>query len=144
MFFFLDKDNLLSLEEFKAFLKVVDSKITTLPATAACAGQGGDSNKKKMVYIVSGNYLGISLSQLGKGLENEIVPFSYKFLGQMSYVGGDHAVGDIMGKWKITGFGTWWLWRANIWIKQFSMRNRVYIMLDWMKTILFGRDISKF
>jgi NADH:ubiquinone reductase (non-electrogenic) len=100
--------------------------------------------------------LGIALNNLGMNKEDAIVPFNYKFLGQMSYVGGDKAVGDIMGKWKITGnifvyssfsvigFGTWWLWRANIWYKQFSVRNRVYIALDWFKTILFGRDISKF
>jgi NADH dehydrogenase FAD-containing subunit len=37
------------------------------------------------------------------------------------------------------GFG---LWRGVYWAKQASMRNRVLVLLDWVKTRLFGRDIT--
>jgi NADH dehydrogenase FAD-containing subunit len=37
------------------------------------------------------------------------------------------------------GFG---LWRSVYLMKQASMRNRVLVFFDWMKTRLFGRDIT--
>ena len=82
VFFFLDKDNLLSLEEFKAFLKVVDSKITTLPATAACAGQGGDSNKKKRVYIVQGIIWEFPCHSWERALKMKLSHFRTSFWGK--------------------------------------------------------------
>ncbi len=37
----IDKDDMLQLSEFKEMVKKVDSKVTTLPATAQCASQQG-------------------------------------------------------------------------------------------------------
>jgi NADH dehydrogenase FAD-containing subunit len=37
------------------------------------------------------------------------------------------------------GFG---LWRGVYWAKQASMRNRVLVLLHWVKTRLFGRDVT--
>jgi NADH:ubiquinone reductase (non-electrogenic) len=36
------------------------------------------------------------------------------------------------------------LWRSVYITKQVSMRNRVLILFDWLKTRVFGRDISLF
>ena len=39
------------------------------------------------------------------------------------------------------GFGTW---RSVYLMKQASTRNRILVFIDWVKTRLFGRDISSF
>lgn len=40
-----DKDNVLSMDEFAKLLKVIDSKITSLPATAQRAASQGNDRK---------------------------------------------------------------------------------------------------
>jgi NADH dehydrogenase FAD-containing subunit len=35
------------------------------------------------------------------------------------------------------------LWRGVYWAKQASMRNRVLVLLDWVKTRWFGRDVTE-
>ena len=36
------------------------------------------------------------------------------------------------------------LWRSVYITKQVSMRNRILILFDWLKTRVFGRDVSLF
>lgn len=36
------------------------------------------------------------------------------------------------------------LWRAAYWTKQVSLQNKMLIPMHWLKSLLFGRDISRF
>jgi NADH dehydrogenase FAD-containing subunit len=91
--------------------------------------------------LSEGKYLATLFNNQARG--KPIDPFVFKPLGQLAYVGGSDAVGEI-GHWKLTGFATWWVWRATVWVEQNSFRNKVLIGFDWVKTQLFGRDITKF
>jgi NADH dehydrogenase FAD-containing subunit len=67
----------------------------------------------------------------------------------LAYTGGGVALaqlqltpdekGMVKGKGKI-GFG---LWRSVYLSKQVSWRNRTLVFLDWAKTQVFGRDITR-
>merc|ERR1719354_993095 len=81
--------------------------------------------------------------------DNVAAPFQFLNLGILAYTGGGSALaqlqvtpqekGRLKGKGKI-GFG---LWRSVYLSKQVSWRNRVLVFLDWTKTQIFGRDITR-
>nr|AOE43307.1 calcium-binding EF-hand domain-containing protein [Rostrostelium ellipticum] len=127
--FDLNKDNFLQLNEFKLLIERIDQNLTTLPATAQVANQEG-------VY-------------LAKAFNQNMVdparvePFNYRHLGSFAYIGHHNAVADIPGAFSGGGFGVWWAWRAVYLEKQFSWKNKMLVSLDWSKTMLFGRDISR-
>eukprot|EP00594_Rhizosolenia_setigera_P014086 CAMPEP_0178965062 /NCGR_PEP_ID=MMETSP0789-20121207/16048_1 /TAXON_ID=3005 /ORGANISM="Rhizosolenia setigera, Strain CCMP 1694" /LENGTH=673 /DNA_ID=CAMNT_0020649955 /DNA_START=62 /DNA_END=2083 /DNA_ORIENTATION=+ len=76
-------------------------------------------------------------------------PFQFLNLGILAYTGGGSALaqlqvtpnesGRVKGRGKV-GFG---LWRSVYLTKQVSWRNRVLVATDWVKTQLFGRDITR-
>jgi len=130
------KKGTLSLEQFKVLLKKVDSTLTTLPQTAQVASQ-------------QGRYLGRIFNEMARRGEKEFEPlkhhkFIYNHLGSFAYIGMKHAVAELPGHINSGGFLTWWLWRSAFLSEQVSWRTRVLVAIDWLKTILFGRDISKF
>ena len=77
-------------------------------------------------------------------------PFQFLNLGILAYTGGGSALAQLQltpaeqarvkGKGKI-GFS---LWRSVYLSKQVSFRNVCLISLDWLKTRIFGRDITSF
>jgi NADH:ubiquinone reductase (non-electrogenic) len=123
-----DKDGVLSLAEFKELLRVADSKVKSLPSTAQVANQ-------------QGKYLGKALNDVAG--QKPAAPFVYQHFGSFAYVGGRNSVADLPSM-KIGGFGAWWLWRSAYIFNQHSLRNRYLVGSDWLKTIIFGRDISRF
>jgi len=76
-------------------------------------------------------------------------PFQFLNLGILAYTGGGSALAQLQvapaekarlkGTGKI-GFG---LWRSVYLSKQVSWRNRVLVFIDWGKTKVFGRDITR-
>jgi len=44
----------------------------------------------------------------------------------------------------IVGFPSWFLWRSAYLTQLGSWRLRMQVPIDWTKTILFGRDVSRF
>ncbi|EFA76339.1 calcium-binding EF-hand domain-containing protein [Heterostelium album PN500] len=133
--FDVNKDNFLQFDEFQHLIEKIDSNLTTLPATAQVANQ-------------MGIYLAKTMNNMTKDpsqdyLDQKIQPFRYKHLGSFAYIGHHNAVADIPGKFSGGGFGVWWAWRAIYLEKQFSLKNKFLVSLDWSKTILFGRDISR-
>lgn len=76
-------------------------------------------------------------------------PFQFLNLGILAYTGGGSALaqlqvapgekGSVKGKGKV-GFG---LWRSVYLTKQVSWRNRFLVLTDWVKTQIFGRDITR-
>jgi NADH dehydrogenase len=81
-----------------------------------------------------------------RGREDAAV-FTFLNLGLLAYVGGGEAlaavqIGDvpIMSYAGSIGFV---LWRSVYLVKQVATRNRVLVSFDWMKTALFGRDMTR-
>lgn len=76
-------------------------------------------------------------------------PFQFLNLGILAYTGGGSALAQVQllpsgdktvkGSGKI-GFG---LWRSVYLSKQVSWRNRILVFVDWTKSQLFGRDITR-
>lgn len=76
-------------------------------------------------------------------------PFQFLNLGILAYTGAGSALAQLQltpaenakvkGKGKI-GFG---LWRSVYLSKQVSWRNRFLVFVDWSKTQIFGRDITR-
>ncbi|ELR12509.1 pyridine nucleotidedisulfide oxidoreductase domain containing protein, partial [Acanthamoeba castellanii str. Neff] len=124
----LDKNQVLDREEFKALLTEVDKNLVELPATAQVASQ-------------EGKYLGQALNALARG--QEVEQFHYKPLGSLAYIGARESVLELPGGFSFGGFTTWFAWRSAYLAKQVSWRNKFMVAMDWMKELLFGRDISK-
>jgi len=98
-----------------------------LPMTAQVAQQEG----KHLVRVLE------ALAQ-----EKPPPPFEYKHMGMMAYVGDNKALADLP-KFKGRGVTTWFLWRSAYLTKLVSFRNKILVMIDWIKTFFFGRDISQ-
>jgi NADH:ubiquinone reductase (non-electrogenic) len=94
--------------------------------------------------------------------------FHYRHLGSFAYIGSEHAVAEFAGSCAkrrqlvracvqhadgsnvscteglvLEGFGAWWLWRSVYLSKQYSLRNKLYVGVNWLKTWIFGRDITR-
>jgi NADH:ubiquinone reductase (non-electrogenic) len=70
-------------------------------------------------------------------------PFVYKRMGMLAYVGGNRAVADLPGI-KASGFVTFVFWRSVYLSKLVSVRNRILVLFDWVKSHVLGRDLSRF
>ncbi len=123
-----NKDGFLSVHEFQSFLAAADNGMKSYPATAQVASQ-------------QGKYLGKVFNGLAKNQHTD--PFTYSHYGSFAYVGSNKSVADFNG-WTLSGLASWWLWRSFYLAEQHSLRTKVLISVDWMKAIVFGRDISKF
>ncbi|CAK0781088.1 hypothetical protein CVIRNUC_005282 [Coccomyxa viridis] len=133
-----------------------------LPATAQVAGQQG-AYVARMInrgYIPGRGGLTAPFpcrrveassisSQDGATVDEKYFSKNFQFLslGAMAYIGSDKAVTQLeAGKamFDIAGYISFLLWRSVYVTKQVSTRNRVLILFDWMKTRIFGRDLSVF
>ena len=75
-------------------------------------------------------------------------PFRFLNLGILAYVGGSEAlvqvdVGGQGKKLKNAGRAGFALWRSVYLSKQYGLRNRMLVAVDWLKARVFGRDISR-
>jgi NADH dehydrogenase FAD-containing subunit len=86
----------------------------------------------------------------GEGQDQQLLveyakPFQFLNLGALAYVGASKALAQIsIDDRNVLGKGSlgFLLWRGVYWFKQVSWRNRVLIIVDWIKARLFGRDIG--
>ncbi|KAL1589939.1 hypothetical protein WHR41_01312 [Cladosporium halotolerans] len=73
-------------------------------------------------------------------------PFEYSHQGSLAYIGSEKAVADISwltGNLATGGQLTYFFWRSAYLSMCFSTRNRVLVFMDWMKSYIFGRDVSR-
>mmetsp|Transcript_27601 Transcript_27601/g.63974 ORF Transcript_27601/g.63974 Transcript_27601/m.63974 type:complete len:600 (-) Transcript_27601:255-2054(-) len=81
-----------------------------------------------------------------RGLE-QAPPFGFLNLGMLAYLGGGEAlsqvqVGDVnLLSW--AGSVGFLLWRSVYLVKQVATKNRVLVTFDWIKSAIFGRDITR-
>ncbi|KAK5122063.1 External alternative NADH-ubiquinone oxidoreductase mitochondrial [Meristemomyces frigidus] len=73
-------------------------------------------------------------------------PFEYSHQGSLAYIGGEKAVADISwltGNLATGGQLTYFFWKSAYLSMCFSTRNRILVIMDWTKTQIFGRDVSR-
>ncbi len=76
----------------------------------------------------------------------QIGPFEYSHQGSLAYIGSDKAVADISwfaGNIASGGTITYMFWRSAYLSMCFSTRNRILVVMDWVKSKAFGRDVSR-
>lgn len=90
-----------------------------------------------------------NIKDLHKRLRNlkQMAPFEYSHQGSLAYIGSDKAVADITwftgSNIAIGGSVTYLFWRSVYLNMCFSTRNRMLVATDWLKSYVFGRDVSR-
>ena len=113
------------------------------PATAQVASQQGEYLAERFNALaaqVKGAAHAEAVVEVGGGADR---PFSYVHLGNLAYIGGEHAAIDLGGGRSISGFAAYWLWKSVYFSTSVSTRTRLLLLSDWMRTAVFGRDVSK-
>ncbi|XP_061374746.1 internal alternative NAD(P)H-ubiquinone oxidoreductase A1, mitochondrial-like isoform X2 [Gastrolobium bilobum] len=104
-----------------------------------------------------GKYLASLLNKIGKAgaghanSEKEIEfgdPFVYQHLGSMATIGRYKALVDLRQSKEskglaLAGFLSFFIWRSAYITRVISWRNRFYVLVNWITTLVFGRDISR-
>jgi NADH dehydrogenase len=131
----------LSFDQVSSLLKEVNSRITSLPATAQRAHQQGKYLGKKFSKLAKAS-VSLTVNEILDGDIDDVIskPFQYRHLGSLAYI-GNSAVFDLPGYPLVLDFYGLYLWRMSYWLQSVSMRTRVLLFFDWMKRGLFGRDI---
>jgi NADH:ubiquinone reductase (non-electrogenic) len=76
----------------------------------------------------------------------QIGPFEYSHQGSLAYIGSEKAVADVSwfaGNIASGGTITYFFWRSAYLSMCFSTRNRILVLMDWCKSKVFGRDVSR-
>ncbi|CAD7703445.1 unnamed protein product [Ostreobium quekettii] len=126
--------NAISREEFNAVLHKIDSQLRPLPATAQVARQEGE-------YLA--RLFNTGSMTPGEDLSERIKAFRYAHKGQLAYVGEDKAVIDAPGLGPLWGIAAGLVWKGFETYSQISMRNKILVGFDWVKSKVFGRDVSR-
>ncbi|KAJ9148900.1 NADH dehydrogenase [Pleurostoma richardsiae] len=140
-----DQSGTLDFGELRELLKQIDSKLTSLPATAQRAHQQGQYLAHKFNRMARAAP-GLKANDIRDGDLDAAVyrAFEYKHLGSLAYI-GNSAVFDLGEGWNLTG-GLWavYAWRSVYFAQSVSFRTRVLMMMDWAKRGLFGRDLMSY
>ncbi|CAN6600166.1 external alternative NADH-ubiquinone oxidoreductase, mitochondrial [Trichomonascus vanleenenianus] len=76
-----------------------------------------------------------------------LLPFEYSHQGSLAYIGSERAVADVAfwgeGNFATGGSLTFLFWRSAYVSMCFSMRNKLLVVMDWLKVKMFGRDVSR-
>lgn len=95
------------------------------------------------VAMQEGRYLGRALASRAAGKE----PKAFRFvnLGMLAYIGESDALAEIpQAGVRSHGFLTVLFWRSAYLTRLVSLKSKVLVLFDWTKTLLFGRDLTKF
>ena len=148
-----DKDgsNTLDFAELHELLTQIDSKMTSLPATAQRANQQGIYLARKLNKLAQScdslqangiiDHAGESTANLD---EMVYKAFEYRHMGSLAYVGNSAVFdfGDGLGF--SGGLLAVYLWRSIYFAQSVSLRTRVVLAMDWAKRAMFGRDLMNF
>jgi NADH:ubiquinone reductase (non-electrogenic) len=103
--------------------------------------EGAELPATSQVAQQQGKYLARTLTRKARG--QSVEPFQYKHLGMLAYIGSNRALADL-ASFKGRGWATWLFWRSAYLSRIVSIKNKVSVVLDWIKAKIFGRDISQF
>jgi NADH:ubiquinone reductase (H+-translocating) len=134
-----DKSGTLDFGELNELLKQIDSKLTSLPATAQRAHQQGQYLARKFNKIALAAP-GMRMNQVDYGDLDEAVykAFEYRHMGSLAYV-GNAAIFDFGGLSFSGGLLAVYIWRSVYFAQSVSLRTRLLLAMDWTKRALFGR-----
>jgi NADH dehydrogenase len=140
----VDKSGTLDFDELKELLSQIDSKLTSLPATAQRAHQQGQYLARKFNKLAQAAP-GLAVNNVTDGDLDEAVykGFEYKHFGSLAYI-GNAAVFDLNGLSIGGGLIFVYLWRSVYFAQSVSLRTRMLLAMDWGKRALFGRDLMNF
>ncbi|PLN79577.1 putative NADH-ubiquinone oxidoreductase 64 kDa subunit [Aspergillus taichungensis] len=141
-----DKDHSGTLDfgELSELLHQIDTKLTSLPATAQRANQQGEYLGRKLRKIAAATP-GMRTNEIDYGDLDEAVykAFKYRHLGSLAYI-SNAAVFDFGGTNFAGGVLAMYLWRSVYFAQSVSFRTRCMLAMDWAKRTLFGRDLMSF
>lgn len=134
-----DKSGTLDFGELRELLMQIDSKLTSLPATAQRAHQQGQYLGHKFNKLAKAAP-GMAANEVDYGDLDDAVykAFEYKHLGSLAYI-GNAAVFDMNGLNLSGGLIAVYLWRSVYFAQSVSLRTRILLAMDWSKRALFGR-----
>ena len=134
-----DKSGTLDFGEVHELLMQIDSKLTSLPATAQRANQQGVYLGKKFNKIAAA-VPGFKANEIDYGDLDDAVfrAFEYHHMGSLAYV-GNAAIFDFNGLSFSGGLMAVYLWRSIYFAQSVSFRTRLLLTMDWTKRALFGR-----
>jgi NADH dehydrogenase len=134
-----DQSGTLDFGELRELLVQIDSKLTSLPATAQRAHQQGQYLGRKFNRIAQAAP-GMQLNEVDYGDIDDAVykAFEYKHLGSLAYI-GNAAIFDLNGYGLSGGLLAVYLWRSVYFAQSVSFRTRCLLAMDWSKRALFGR-----
>lgn len=137
-----DRSGTLDFDELRELLVQIDSKLTSLPATAQRAHQQGQYLGRKLNKLAQASP-GLVANEIDYGDLDEAFyrAFQYKHLGSLAYV-GNAAVFDFGGLSFSGGLLAVYLWRSVYFAQSVSLRTRILLAMDWSKRALFGRGES--
>jgi NADH dehydrogenase len=69
--------------------------------------------------------------------------FAYEALGMMASLGGRRGVAGIRGRWLLTGFWAWVLWRTYYLARLPGRDRQLRVAGDWTLGLIFPRDIAE-
>ncbi|ESZ95875.1 putative alternative NADH dehydrogenase [Sclerotinia borealis F-4128] len=140
-----DQSGTLDFGELRELLMQIDSKLTSLPATAQRAHQQGKYLGHKFNKMAKAEP-GMRVNDMRDGDLDEAIykAFEYHHLGNLAYI-GNSAVFDLGGGWNFAG-GLWavYAWRSVYFAQSVSFRTRCLLAMDWTKRALFGRGMFSF
>ncbi|PNS18747.1 External alternative NAD(P)H-ubiquinone oxidoreductase B1, mitochondrial [Sphaceloma murrayae] len=139
-----DKSGTLDFGELSELLKQIDSKLTSLPATAQRADQQGVYLARKLNKLAHARP-GLEANDIDSGDVDDAVykPFEYRHMGSLAYV-GNAAIFDFNGLSFSGGLLAVYLWRSVYFAQSVSLRTRILLAMDWSKRALFGRDLMSY
>lgn len=137
-----DRSGTLDFDELRELLVQIDSKLTSLPATAQRAHQQGQYLGRKLNKLAQAAP-GMVANEIDYGDLDEAFyrAFQYKHLGSLAYI-GNAAVFDFGGLSFSGGLFAVYLWRSVYFAQSVSLRTRILLAMDWSKRALFGRGES--
>ena len=119
-----DRSNVMSKDQFIKCLDKLEKSFKAAPQTAQVAQQQAEH---------------LSAYLMGDTKE----PWTYTNRGMMSYVGEARAVMQSPQIGILKGVPVFSLWRGAYASKLLSNRSRILVLADWLKELVFGRDISR-
>jgi NADH dehydrogenase len=138
-----DKDHsgTLDFDELSELLHQIDTKLTSLPATAQRANQQGQYLGRKLTKIAAA-MPGMQANDIDHGDLDEAVykAFNYRHLGSLAYI-SNAAIFDFGGLSFGGGVLAMYLWRSVYFAESVSLRTRCMLAMDWAKRALFGRGM---
>jgi NADH dehydrogenase len=70
-------------------------------------------------------------------------PFRYTSIGMMASLGGERGVAGLWGRYLLTGFPAWFVWRTYYLLRLPGIDRRIRVAFDWTLGLIFRRDIAE-